>query len=194
MAGRRKVGNLLALAVLAVLAPGRPVHPYEMATLLRRTDIKWGSLYTVVQNLDRHGLIEVAGSDRDGRRPERTLYAITDEGRAELRDWLRELLAVPEAERPRFGAALSVLGVLAPDEVVSLLRTRLAALEERIAADRAALRRAGERVSRIFLIEQEYDLAIREAEAGWVRGLLTDGTLAGLDQWHDARHSGELPA
>ena len=91
MAKRRKVGNLLALAILALLVPGRPMHPYEMATVLRKTGkerdfrIKWGSLYTVVQNLERHGFIEEAGSDRAGRRPERTRYAITGPGRAEPR-------------------------------------------------------------------------------------------------------------
>ena len=49
--------------------------------MLRRTGkeqdmkIKWGSFYTVIENLEKHGLIEAVGSDRDGRRPERTLYA-----------------------------------------------------------------------------------------------------------------------
>src|SRR5436190_22884756 len=121
MAKRRRVGNLLALALLAILAPGSPMHPYEMANVLRRTGkerdmkIKWGSLYTVVQNLQKHGLIEATGSNREGRRPERTVYAITDAGRAEIRDWLHELVADPEPEPRRFEAALSVLGVLPPD-------------------------------------------------------------------------------
>ena len=74
MTKRRTVNNLLALALLALLAPGRPMHPYEMATMLRRTGkeqdmkIKWGSLYTVVANLEKHGLIE-AGRHRPGRSP-----------------------------------------------------------------------------------------------------------------------------
>ena len=101
---RRKVANLLALAVLSLLRPGYPMHPYQIANVLRRTGkehdmpIKVGSLYTVVRNLERHGFIEAIGSHRAGRRPERTEYAITDTGRAELADWLRELVAVPESE------------------------------------------------------------------------------------------------
>ena len=156
--------------------------------------IKWGSFYTVVQNLEKYGLIEAVGSDRDGRRPERTTYAITDEGRAELHDWLRELVAVPETEFPNFEAALSVLGVLPPDEVTALLTTRVATLETEIAAQRTAL--AGEDVPRIFLIEAEYALAMREAEAAWVRGLLgeiRDGTLSGLAEWRDFHPTGHMP-
>jgi DNA-binding PadR family transcriptional regulator len=203
MAKRRKVGNLLALAILALLAQGQAMHPYEMATVLRQTNkehdmrIKWGSLYTVVQNLEKHGLIEATGSDRDGRRPERTSYAITGAGRAELMDWMRELLAWPEHEQSRFVAALSVLGVMSPDEVTALLGQRLRALQESIVADRAELDEIGKTVPWLFLIESEYELAMRRAEAEWVRGLLAqfaDGTLSGIAQWREYHETGRLPA
>ena len=55
MAQKRKVANLMALAVLATIVQ-RPMHRYEMASVMRARgkdrdmDIKWGSLYTVVQN------------------------------------------------------------------------------------------------------------------------------------------------
>ena len=203
MAKRRRVGNLLALALLALLATGRPMHPYEMATFLRRTGkerdmkIKWGSLYTVVQNLDKHGLIEAVDSTREGRRPERTHYAITDAGRAELRDWLRELVAEPATEFPRFEAALSVLGVLPPDEVAALLSERIRALADEVADLRRDPSGGGPHVPRIFLIETEYALAMREAELAWVRGLLTeltDGTLPGLADWRRYHETGQIPA
>jgi DNA-binding PadR family transcriptional regulator len=199
LATRRKVGNLLGLAILAALAPGAPMHPYEIANVLRRTGkerdmrIKWGSLYTVVANLEKHGFIQATGSDREGRRPERTIYAITDAGRAELRDWVRELVAAPALEQSRFEAGLSVLGVLSPDEAVELLGRRLRALDEDVAAQRAALEQAGEEVPRIFLVESEYALALREAEARWVRGLLaelTEGTLPGLAEWRRYHETG----
>jgi DNA-binding PadR family transcriptional regulator len=203
VAKRRKVGNLLALAILALLAQGQAMHPYEMATVLRQTGkehdmrIKWGSFYTVVQNLEKHGLIEATGSDRDGRRPERTSYAITGAGRAELMDWMRELLAWPEHEQSRFVAALSVLGVMSPDEVTALLGQRLRALQESIAADRGELDEIGKTVPWLFLIESEYELAMRRAEAEWVRGLLAqfaDGTLSGIAQWREYHETGRLPA
>src|ERR1700758_4749844 len=97
VAKRRKVGNLLALSLLSLLAQ-RPMYPYEMAQTLRvrgkdqNFKVNWGSLYTVVGNLEKYGFIEAAATGREGRQPERTTYQITASGQAELRDWLRELL------------------------------------------------------------------------------------------------------
>src|SRR4051794_3276614 len=92
MAKRRKVGNLLALHILATLHE-RPMHPYEIAAEMRgrgkEDDLKihWGTLYTVVANLEKHGFIEAAQATREGRRPERTVYSITGAGREETVDW-----------------------------------------------------------------------------------------------------------
>ena len=197
MAQRRKVSNLLALAVLSVLVE-RPMHPYEMATVLRDRGkdqdmkIKWGSLYTVVQNLEKHGLIEAGDSERRGGRPERTVYRITAAGRDELEDWVRELVSTPETEYPRFEAGLSVLGALSPDEATVLLERRLRLLEQRLAGQRASLAQVRGQVPRLFLVESEYDLAMGEAEVAWVRSLLaelTRGDFPDLAHWR-AFHSG----
>lgn len=201
MAKRRKVANLLALAVLGTVVQ-RPMHPYEIASMLRERGkdqdmkIKWGSLYTVVGNLEKHGLIEATETARQGARPERTVYRITDAGRVELVDWVRELVSTPEREQPRFEAGLSLLGALTPDDATSLLRQRLDALDSQLAEQRGALARLGAELPRLFLIEDEYDLAVREAEAGWVRALLAelaDGTFPGLAQWREFHDTGRLP-
>ncbi|MCT9930271.1 PadR family transcriptional regulator [Planotetraspora sp. A-T 1434] len=201
MAKRRKVGNMLGLAVLATVY-AKPMHPYEMASFLRERGkdrdmrIKWGSLYTVVGNLEKHGFLARAETVRDGGHPERTVYRITDAGREELKDWLRELIAVPEREQPKFEAALSVCGVLGPDEVTSLLRQRLAALDTEIAEEREALTRYTREVPRLFLIEAEYDLAIREAEAAWTRSFLdelTTGSFPDLMTWRNWYETGQTP-
>jgi DNA-binding PadR family transcriptional regulator len=201
MAKRRKVGNLLALAVLSVLVQ-RPMHPYEMASVLRARgkdedmEIKWGSLYTVVRNLEKHHLIEAIESARQGGRPERTIYRITDAGREELVDWTRELVGTPEFERPSFKAGLSIAGILAPDEFAGLLEQRLARLEERLAARRDAVAQASNEVPRLFLIEEEYDLAVREAEVAWIRALLTElttGSFPDLEMWREFHRTGAIP-
>jgi DNA-binding PadR family transcriptional regulator len=202
MAKRRKVSNLLGLAVLSALAQ-RPMHPYEIATALRAwgkdqdMEIKWGSLYTVVRNMDKHGMIAAVESVREGRRPERTVYRITDSGRAELVDWTRELVSTPMHEHPRFRAGLSVLPVLHPDEAARLLRQRLERLEGNIAAARDALAEHAQHIPRLFLVESEYDLAMQDAEAAWIRSLLaelTSGTYSGLDAWRAFHETGEMPA
>jgi DNA-binding PadR family transcriptional regulator len=189
----RKVRNLLGLAVLATVVE-RPMHPYEMATVIRERGkdrdmgLKWGSLYTVVRNLHRHGFIEVVENARRGARPERTVYRITDDGRRELQDWVRELIAVPVHEPPRFEAGLSVWAALHPDEVIALLRQRLARLDEENAAQRAALDEHRQEVPRMFLVEAEYDLALREADAAFTRALLDElarDAFPDLQQWRE---------
>ncbi len=201
MATRRKVSNLLALVVLAMLVE-RPMHPYELASLMRERGkdysikINWGSLYTVVQNLEKHGFVEVAGTTRQGGRPERTVYAITDAGRAELEDWLRELIAVPNREFPKFEAALSVMGVLSPDDVIGLLDQRAQALATEIAAETGTLREVSKEIPRLFLVEAEFHVAMLRAEAEWVRGMreeLVTGSMPGVDGWRQFHETGELP-
>lgn len=201
MAKRRKVGNLMALAILSTLVQ-RPMHPYEIASMLRShgkeqdMKIKWGSLYTVVQNLEKHAFIEQVESSREGARPERTIYRITDAGKEELEDWVRELVSTPEPELPRFKAALSVVAVLHPDELTRLLGQRLAQIDQELADEREAHVKYSDEIPRLFLIEVEYDLAIRQAEADWIRALLgelTAGTFPGLDAWRTWHETGELP-
>jgi DNA-binding PadR family transcriptional regulator len=201
MAKRRKVGNLLALSLLTLLAQ-RPMYPYEMAQTLRARGkeqnftINWGSLYTVVANLAKYGFIEEAGTARDGRQPERTTYQITERGMAELRDWLTELLSVPEDEHGGFVTALSEAGILPPDEVIGLLTARLATLENANAAHQDDLKRWTERLPRVFLVESEYQLAMRVAQSQWLRGLLTElveGTISGMDAWRRMHQTGEIP-
>ncbi len=200
--GRRKVSNLLALSLLTLLME-RPMYPYEMATALRERGkdqaikiLNWGSLYTVVQNLEKHGFIEALEVAREGRQPERTTYQITDAGRAELKDWLRELLSVPEREYTRFEAALGESAVLPPDELIDLLQQRLDALEAANAEHQAGLEALTSQIPRLFLIETEYHLALRRAEAEWVRALLkefTDGTFPGIDAWRHFHATGQVP-
>jgi len=191
MATKRKVNNLLALAVLSTLFE-RPMHRYEIAAVMRERgkdrdmDIKWGSLYTVVQNLEKHGFLEITGSERDGARPERTIYAITPAGRAEALDWIRELLSTPEPTHDPFVAGLGIAAALPPDEVIALLGERLDRLAERITTARAESDKYRGAIPRLFLIEAEFGIAMLEAEAEWVRGLreeLSSGAFPDIGMW-----------
>jgi DNA-binding PadR family transcriptional regulator len=201
VAKRRKVNNLLALSLLNLLMQ-RPMYPYEMASTLRRRGkdesikINWGSLYTIVQNLEKYGFIEAVEVAREGRQPERTTYQITETGRAELMDWVRELLGVPEREYTRFEAALGEGAILPPDDLAGLLRQRLDTLDAANAQQQAELETTETQIPRLFMIESEYHLAMRRAEADWVRALLAefaDGTFPGLDQWRQFHKTGQLP-
>ena len=126
---RRRVSNPLALAVLSCLSE-RPMHPYEISTTLRTRGkeesikLNYGSLYSVVESLRKHGLIRALETSRQGRRPERTVYEITEAGAAEHDDWLAELLSSPVREFTSLEAGLSLMAGLGPDEVARLLEER----------------------------------------------------------------------
>ncbi|BCJ35875.1 PadR family transcriptional regulator [Actinocatenispora thailandica] len=183
MATKRKVGNLLGLAVLCYLIQ-RPMHPYELSRTLRDNNdvrsIKFnhGSLYMVVGQLERAGFIAAQQTSRQGARPERTVYALTDAGRAEVRDWLRDLVGDPKHEYPQFVAALSLVAALPPDEVLVLLAQRLARLAEQRTEIRTIIDTAtAQGVPGLFLVEEEYRLALLDAEVSFVesfRDRITD--------------------
>src|SRR6516162_10501112 len=103
--------NLWSLTVLCLLYT-RPMHPYEMQRLIREwhkdefLDLKRGSLYHAIDRLRRAGLIDPVETSREGRRPERTVYRLTEQGQRETLVWLRELLARPVREPGQFFAAL----------------------------------------------------------------------------------------
>jgi len=200
MAKRRAVGSLLGLAVLGTVVT-KPMHPYEIASVMRSRGkdgdlpIRWGSLYRVVQNLAKHGYLDPLPSERLGGRPERTVYRITDAGRAELFDWVRDLVASPEHGVTGFTAGLSLLGALGPDEAAAALAARIDALTRRIADGRAEVQRLSAELPPLFLVESEYTLAVLTADLHWSRDLLaqiTDGRMPGLAQWRAYTSTGEL--
>ncbi len=159
MTTKRKIHNPLALAVLACLTE-HPMHPYEMATTLRERGkdqsikLNYGALYTVVEALQQHGLIVAQETEREGRRPERTVYHLTETGRLELIDWISELISRPVKEYTQFEAGLSLIPVLPPEDAAALLTQRCARLEMEIVQKRSLLRLDAERgVARLHLIE-----------------------------------------
>ena len=197
MASERKVSNPLALAVMALLYE-RPMHPYEMVSLMRERGkhesvrLRYSSLYSVVEALEREGLILPLETVREGRRPERTIYGLTEAGRVEFLSWLRELLSEPVKEYTQFAAGLTFLPALPPDEAVVLLEERVRLLEEEVQEKRSLLDEVmGQGLPRLFLIESEHELILREAELRWVRELVREiqaGTLGGMAEW-EAFHS-----
>jgi DNA-binding PadR family transcriptional regulator len=204
MASERKVSNPLALAVMALLYE-RPMHPYEMVSVMRERGqhesvrLRYSSLYSVVEVLGREGLISPRETVREGRRPERTVYGLTEAGRVEFLSWLRELLREPVKEYTQFAAGLTFLAALPPSEALALLEERTRLLEEDVGEMRSRLDAAMQQgVARLFLVENEHELVLREAELEWVRGLVREietRKLEGLREWESfhPRHPAERP-
>jgi DNA-binding PadR family transcriptional regulator len=170
----------LALAVLRLLHE-RPMHPYEMHQLVRDrgTDyvikVRAGSLYHAVERLHRLGLIEPVETGRDGRRPERTVYAITGAGRDEFTTNLDDLVRFPAEEFPVFPAALEMITALDPSSARRLLEQRTLALEAELASGEQTVGTLTKRgIDRVHLIEAEYVVHMHRAELSWVRALIAD--------------------
>jgi DNA-binding PadR family transcriptional regulator len=177
MARTKERSNPLALAVLVLLFE-RSMHPYEMAATLRMRNkggsikIRYGSLYTVIETLQREGLIRAKETVREGRRPERTIFEITPKGLERMRTWLRELLGTPVKEYLQFEAALSLLPAVPPSEAVALLEARVGRLGEIAEELRAAFETVTRVVEPLLLVEVEYRRALVEAEQRFVEDLL----------------------
>ncbi|MBE1534202.1 PadR family transcriptional regulator [Actinomadura algeriensis] len=172
--------TLPALTVLRMLCDG-PMHPYEMQQRIRvchydaAVKITPGSLYHTVDRLTAAALIEPLETSREGRRPERTVYAVTTAGRDAAHNRLAELFAKPTEEFPPLGTALAFANLFPPDEVARLLRSRTVHLEASHAGLQTAydaLRKNG--LERYKLLDQELAITRARAELDHVRALIDD--------------------
>jgi DNA-binding PadR family transcriptional regulator len=168
----------MGVMVLALLRES-DMHPYEMVRLLRaRHDdrlltITNGTLYHTVSRLQKTGLLDEVGIDRDGNRPERTTYTLTDAGRNAVIAWVQREL--PRVDRPTdFRIALAEAHNLERDDVVELLGDRRTALVEEHAMHRDGLVKAHAKgVPAQVLVEIERQEVLLEAELRWLDAFLT---------------------
>ena len=172
------LSDLLSLTILALLAE-KPCHPYEMQRLIRSRGKDFAvaptrSLYHAVDRLVREEWIEAAETQREGKRPERTVYRITETGREEFNVWLNTLICKPMLEYPLFVAALSFLPHLSMEAGLKALQVRAIELEGQIADWVIKLKGWQQHLPRLLLVEGEYMLAMQKAELEWIRSLIDD--------------------
>jgi DNA-binding PadR family transcriptional regulator len=182
----------IALAVLALLYE-TPMHPYRMQQLIKERGKdavinvrQRARLYQTIDRLLRAKLIEVRETAREEKRPERTIYGITEQGRSTMLTWMRELLATPAREFPAFPAVLAHLTLLTPEDVRDQLSQRARALAAEIEGIEAELRMGMELVPRLFLLELEYLRAMTSTELSWVQSIVEElaaGRLTWNEEW-----------
>jgi DNA-binding PadR family transcriptional regulator len=175
----RALRTPLALAVLSLLRE-RPRHPYEIQVRLRERHVdevvkmRGGSLYDAIGRLAGAGLITTVSSERPGARPERTVYAITDEGTAVADALVRDYLRTPAQDFPVFVTGLAHILNLDAATAADLLRERRDAIQtvhDRITVQLAAT--AGE-LPRVVTLETEYAQALRRTELAWLDEVIRD--------------------
>ncbi|MGZ3584334.1 MAG: PadR family transcriptional regulator, partial [Ktedonobacterales bacterium] len=133
----------LILTILAMLAE-KPRHPYEIQRLIRerRKDFARSTqraLYHTIDRLVDMALIQPLAVSREGNRPERNVYQLTDEGYDSLMEWLGELIAQPLPDYALFAVAISFLAILPKEVALQCLHARAIELEGELAGIDARL-------------------------------------------------------
>ena len=92
--------------VILGLLQWRPLYGYEIKQIIEErmgdwTDIAFGSIYFALDKLTDEGLIERVSIEQKGNRPSRSVYEITDAGRTEFLNLLRQTWQELDRQRPR---------------------------------------------------------------------------------------------
>ena len=165
------------LLVLGMLHRG-DLHPYEMRRRFVASmvdcylDVEVGTLYYAIRQLEKSGGIVAVAQERVARGGMRTIYRITEAGRAEFQEgYYRQFEEDGPVSRDLYGALL-FLHCADPVRVAGAISDRIARLDDLIAklapihADMApALTTGGELLFRHIELQRRMD---RE----WLEGLL----------------------
>jgi DNA-binding PadR family transcriptional regulator len=147
----------------------------QQRSMDRHIKLSLGTLYHTFEQLQRHGWVRPTETEREGRRPERTVYTLTDDGRREFLSRLRELIAEPVSDYSSLEAGLAFMHRLDADEAAGLLRRRAETLTDEIERTdlvHETLREKG--LSRLSLIEVELVQDMRRFQIEWVRRIAAE--------------------
>jgi len=185
----------LALSILELLHE-RPMHPYELAATMRARHhdefvrLNFGSLYHTVEVLERNGWVVPSEREKEGRRPERTVYRVSDAGRDVLQRAVSDILANPRREYLHFSAGLMFMHHLSAEAAVQRLEERSQALLKVITKLSQILDEVQASHTRLSVIELEHKIAVLKAERVWVDKIakeIADGKL----EWRAGSNAGD---
>ncbi len=137
------------------------------------TDITVGAVYGAMKRLASEGLLRESGREREGTRPTRQLYEITEQGRHALAALQRTGLSEVVFKFDPFDLALTRLDPEALDTLPPILAERL----DKVRARLAESRRINEEVREYIGVAKQW--ALRhfeyrlEAEVAYLTALLT---------------------
>jgi len=169
----------IRLFILSSFAEHGPMHGHRLRLTAEHnrvhlwTDITVGAVYGAMKRLAGEGLLREAGREREGNRPTRQLYEITEEGRHALAALQRAGLSEVEFKFDPFDLALTRMDPDTLDTLPSVLAERLDNVRARLTEIRRINEEAREYIGlakQWALRHFEYRL---EAEVAYLAALLT---------------------
>ena len=120
--------------VILGLLKDKPLYGYELKHIIEEhmgdwTNIAFGSIYFALKKLTDEGLVAQIGEEREGNRPSRRIYEITESGRGEFRRLLEELWSSRGREYYALDIGLFFLSELQEEKRLPVIRERIAAYE-----------------------------------------------------------------
>ena len=166
------------LVILGLLR-NQNLYGYEIKQIIQEhmadwTSIAFGSIYFALDKMAEDGLAEKVGTEQKGGRPSRSVYQITEEGRAEFMRLLRQVWR--EAERSYFALDIGLffMPALSLDEIKGYLRDRIMQLDaslQHLFAHRAEQLAQAE-TPRLATAIFDHTQVHLQAELDWTRDLL----------------------
>lgn len=123
----------IRLLILGLVKQG-PLHGYEIKRIIEQEMADWshvsvGSIYFALEKMAEEGFLKKNLPEREGNRPARTAYEITEAGNKEFLRLLREVWASPESFRFPLDFGVAFMKELDAEELRDLLNRRIRALE-----------------------------------------------------------------
>jgi len=166
--------QLLLLGLLL----GEKMHGYQLNMYLKHalgfcTDLKKSTAYYTLEKLENDGYVRKE-VEREGRRPERRVYEITEKGKSHFFDLLRSHLS--EFTRTYYG---DDVGIAFMDQITTVeARLLLAQKREKVQAVLREFRELPEHGGNWRHLVN-HNIAHLEAELNWLEGILTELDPAG---------------
>jgi|SRR5581483_9028178 DNA-binding PadR family transcriptional regulator len=159
-------------AVLGLLAQ-RPRHGYELHAAFEAVvggaenwDVKPAQIYTTLARLEENGLVVENAVEQDGG-PEKRIYAITNAGRAVLREWYQEAVA-REHQRDEFFVKLMLCLVTGATDPHQLIQTQRAQLYQDLHAVTVQRARLNPRLELAKMLLLDKTIMHLEADVRWL--------------------------
>ena len=129
----------IRLFILSTFADFGPMHGHMVRNLAEKmkvplwTDISVGAVYGAMKRLAAEGLLREQRSEREGNRPTRQIYEITDEGRRVLDELRREGLREVQLKPDPFDLALTRMDAKTQKQFPAIIAERLKNLRTMLA-------------------------------------------------------------